>query len=200
MTTIYRNYRIAKLGDQYVAQSGNDEVLLISKDRRRLTIAIDDLWTSLELGVEPNWFSGNSAIDLDTFGPESAASETDPPARRLDRKISCPAFIFSALVVSAPLSYFMAIEKVPTRIDVMLTIGICAVAVAFGQKFALLACMISAVVFNFFAVEPLLEFQFPTIDEALFSLMNLAMTWGIPKLFKLRDYLDSRGTDQTRDT
>ncbi|MGX9944818.1 DUF4118 domain-containing protein [Bradyrhizobium denitrificans] len=196
MTTIYRNYRISKLGDQFVAQSVDDDCLLISTSQRRLNAAIDDLWSSLERGAEPAWFTGSSAIDVDTFGPESAASETDPPAANT-WTISYPLFLASAVLVSAPLSYFMALKHIPARIDVILAIGVVAVSVAFGKRFALMASVISAFVFNFFAIEPLLSFSIPTFEETIFWVVNVAASWGIPELIKLRDYLGSRVKDRT---
>ncbi|WP_187435956.1 DUF4118 domain-containing protein [Bradyrhizobium hipponense] len=198
MTTIYRNYSIARLGDKFVAKSSDDDCLLISTDQRRLHSAIDALWDSLEMGIEPNWFAGSTAIDLDSFGPESAPSSSDPPTKV--RKISCPLFLASAVAVSAPLSYFMEIEKAHARIDVLLTIGVCAVAVAFGKKFALMATFVATIVFNFFAVEPLLSFTVPTFDEAILFLMNLIASWGIPELLKLRDWLGTLVKDRTPGT
>jgi K+-sensing histidine kinase KdpD len=201
MTTIYRNYQIAKVGDLYVAKDTDDECLLVSSDQQRLNAAIDDLWKSLERGVEPAWFSGSSAINLDTFGPESAPSDTDPPApRRQKRIVSYPMFCLTALLVSAPLSYFMETLAFHKRVDVMLAIGVCAVAVAFGRRFALMASVISALVFNFFVVEPLLAFTVPTWSEVAFLAMNVGASLGIPKLLNLRRPRLSLGRGRIRHT
>jgi K+-sensing histidine kinase KdpD len=203
MTTIYRNYLIAHVGDKFVARSTDDECLLVASNQHRLNSAIDDLWDSLEKGYEPAWFTGSSAIDLDTFGPEAAPSSADPPdhrARRVSWTINYPVFALTALLVSAALSYVMEILNLATQVDVMLTMGVCAVAVAFGRKFAVIAAIISPVVFNFFAVEPFLAFTIPNMDDVAVISMNLLAAIGIPELLKLQCLQRLRGLDRTPDT
>src|SRR5436189_277931 len=97
-------FKIRSTNRVRLTRASDDECLLISTDRCRLNSAIDNLWDSLERGVEPAWFSGSSAIDLDTFGPETAAFGTAPPVLK-SRTVSVPVFLLSAAMVSAPLSY-----------------------------------------------------------------------------------------------
>ncbi|WP_439357724.1 DUF4118 domain-containing protein [Bradyrhizobium sp. DASA03007] len=186
MATVYRNYVIARLGDKFVAQSRDDECILVSSTQQRLHTAIDDLWASLDRGVEPAWFSGSTSIDLDTFGPESVSSSADPPAptaRPETHKISYWLFGLTTLLVSASLSYLMETFAFPMRVDAMLTLGVCAVAV-YGRRYALIATAIAALVLNFFATEPFLEFSMPTASEIAFSAFNLLASIGIPELLK----------------
>ncbi|WP_316196534.1 DUF4118 domain-containing protein [Bradyrhizobium sp. SZCCHNS3053] len=196
MTTIYRNYRISKVGDRLVATSADDDCLLTSRDQRRLLSAIDELWVCLERAEEPYWFSSAPTMDLDAMFPEreSAASESDPPGLG---RISLPMFLFSAVVVAAPLSYFMAIEQFPQRADVVLTLGVCAVAVAFGARRAMLCSVVAALVYNFFVVEPMLEFTLPSEAELLFTILNLGAAVGLPALLRLRDSQPRLGRDRT---
>jgi K+-sensing histidine kinase KdpD len=200
MTTIYRNYVVARVGDKFVAKSPDDECLLVSSQQQRLHAAIDDLWDSLEKGGEPAWFSGSSAIDLDTFGPEAVPSSSDPPEStpRPVLRISYVAFVATAVAVSAPVSYFMETMCWPMRVDVLLTLGVCAVAVAFGRRYALIAAGIAAVVFNFCAVEPLLAFTVPTTSEIVLMAFNLIAALGIPELLKLRCLQAAQGKGRTR--
>jgi hypothetical protein len=79
MTTVYRHYMIAKLGDVYVAQSEDDHCYMISRDLDRVSAAIDEVWTALERGREPAWFSSSTAIDLDHIAIEA---EAGPPAAK----------------------------------------------------------------------------------------------------------------------
>lgn len=203
MTTIYRNYMIARVGDKFVAQSRDDECILVSSQQRRVHNAIDDLWSSLERGVEPAWFSGSTSIDLDTFGPESVPSsgdppEVQPPARAY--KVSYLAFALTAFAVAAPASYAMAVLAFPRQVDVMLSIGVCAVAVAFGKQYALIAAAIVALVYNLFAVEPLLTVTLPTASEFAFSAFNFLAAVGIPELLKLRGLQEKRERGRTGGT
>lgn len=204
MTTIYRNYTIARVGDKFVAQSEDDQCLMVSGQQHRLHTAIDDLWTSLDRGVEPAWFSSNSAIDLDVFGPESAPSSSDPPLASppKDYKVSYWTFGLSALFVSAPLTYLMEVSELfPRRVDVFLSIGVCAVAVGLGRNYALLATAIIAVVFNFFAMEPFLAFATPTWSEVVYLSCNLALATMIPALIDWRESRrDASSPRRIRDT
>lgn len=188
MATMYRNYEVAKLNDTYVGQSQDDESLLISRSHSRLMTAIDQMWKCLDRGDSPSWFSGSSAIDLDvvdldeTDGPESVPSETDPP--KAEWRVPYWLFGFAALGVSAPVAFAMDFLKIDARIDVMLTLGVCAVALAFGRDYALMCAVISGLIVNFFAVEPLLTFTVPTISEVCNIGINLAAAWVIPMLVK----------------
>jgi K+-sensing histidine kinase KdpD len=202
MTTIYRNYMIARLGDKFVARSTDDECLLVSTSQQRLNSAIDDLWDSLERGREPAWFTGSSAIDLDTFGPEAAPSSSDPPPNPTEGgwKISYTTFSLSAVAFSLPLSYLIQTTWWPNRVDCMMTVGVCAVAVAFGRRFALLAALIATLEFNLVAVPPILEFSIPTFSEFGLVVMNLVAAIGIPELLKLRCLQAVPGRGRTRRT
>jgi hypothetical protein len=75
MTTMYRGYLIALVGEVYVAQSEDDQSYMISTDQSRLNSAIDEIWTALDKGVEPAWFSGSTAIDLDHLAIEAESAE-----------------------------------------------------------------------------------------------------------------------------
>lgn len=188
MTTIYRNYEISMLDDTYVGQSQDDESLLISRSYSRLTGGIDQMWDCLKRGGSPTWFSGSSAIDLDEVhldaagGPEAVPSETDPPAG--EWRIPYWLFCFAALGVSAPIAFAMDFLQVEKRIDVMLTLGVCAAALAFGRNYAMIAAAISGFILNFFAVEPLLTFTTPTFSEIFNVAINFVAAWAIPKLVK----------------
>jgi K+-sensing histidine kinase KdpD len=198
MTTIYRNYMIARLGDKFVARSTDDECLLVSTSQQRLNSAIDDLWDSLERGREPAWFTGSSAIDLDTFGPESVPSSADPPASavRKEKTVSYLTFVVTALLVAGPLSFIVECYF-PKRVDTMLTLGVCAVAVAFGRNYALLLTAIAGIMYNFFVVEPLWDFSIPTLSEAVLWCFDAVAALGIPELLKLRCLQSLRGKDRT---
>lgn len=188
MATVYRNYEVAKLNDTYVGQSEDDESLLISRSHARLVTAIDQMWDCLDRGGSPAWFSGSSAIDLDTVnldasaGPESVASETDPPKPEWNAPYWL--FGFAALGVSAPIAFAMDFLRIDARIDVMLTLGICAVALAFGRSYALMCAGISGFIVNFFAVEPLLAFTWPSFSEVANLLIDFSAAWVIPKFIK----------------
>jgi len=187
MTTIYRNYVIARLGDRFVAQSQDDECLLIASTQHRLHNAIDDLWISLDNGGEPAWFAGNSAIDLDTFGPESVPSSSDPPARRVEPrvyKVSYLMFALSAVAVAAPLSYIFEVFLFPKRVDVLLTLLTCSVAVAHGRDFALVFSVVAAFVYNFCGVDPLLTFTMPSPSEFAFLVLNITASICLPMIIK----------------
>lgn len=187
MATVYRNYEVAKLNDTYVGQSQDDESLLISRSHSRLMTAIDQMWDCLDRGSSPAWFSGSSAIDLDAVDldatcPEAVASETDPP--KGEWRVPYWLFGFAALGVSAPIAFLMDFLHVDTRIDVMLTLAICAVALAFGRNYALIVAGISGFIVNFFAVEPLLTFTLPTYSEIINIGINFVAAWAIPMLVK----------------
>jgi K+-sensing histidine kinase KdpD len=202
MTTIYRNYVVARVGDKFVAKSQDDECLLVSSQQQRLHAAIDDLWDSLEKGTEPAWFSGSSAIDIDTFGPESVPSSGDPPAERAPpgmHKISYLAFGVTAILVAGPLSFLMECYF-PKRVDTMLTVGVCAVAVAFGRNYALLVTAIAGIMYNFFVADPILGFSIPTASEAVFWFLDLVAATAMPELLKLRCLQGRLGKDRTRRT
>jgi K+-sensing histidine kinase KdpD len=66
----------------------------------------------------------------------------------------------------------------------MLTLAVCAVALAFGRNYALIAAGISGFIVNFFAVEPMFVFTTPTYSEVINILINFAAAWVIPKLVK----------------
>jgi K+-sensing histidine kinase KdpD len=189
---------IAKVGDKFVAQSQDDECLLVSVNQQRLNAAIDDLWLSLENGAEPAWFAGSSAIDLDTFGPESVPSSADPPVPTVRKQytISYLMFVVTAFLVAGPLSFIMECYF-PKRVDTMLTLGVCAVAVAFGRNYALLLTAIAGIMYNFFVVEPLLDFSIPTLSEAVLWCFDAVAAFGIPELLKLRYLQSLRGKDRT---
>ena len=192
MTTIYRNYRIAKVGDLYVARSSDDGCVLFCSDQQRLNLAIDDLWASLEKGIEPAWFSGSSAIDLDTLSPEATASETDPPPVR-EWRISYWLFGASALMVAAPISCLVHRMSLPVETDILFTLGVCAVSVAFGQTYALLMTALSALAYNFFAIEPCWAFNWPCAEEVGYVLVNMLAATVIPALIKIGWYRGSKG-------
>jgi K+-sensing histidine kinase KdpD len=193
MATIYRNYDIAHVGDTFVGQSKDDESLLVSKNRTRVVTAIDQLWASLDRGVAPSWFSGSSAIDLDTVdlesdavelassdaGPESYASETDPP-----RKISYTLFVVSALLVAVPLSFLLGFLSVPIELDVLFSIGVCAVTAAFGTPYGILLSVISAGVYNLFVIPPIFAFTVPCCAEWADIIFNVTAAIGIPWILK----------------
>jgi K+-sensing histidine kinase KdpD len=203
MTTIYRNYLIARLGDRFVAQSRDDECILVSVKQERLRTAIDDLWASLDRGAEPAWFSGSNSIDLDTFGPESVPSSSDPPApvqKRRKLKVGYLTFGISAVAVSAPIALLLDILKYEKRVDVMLAVGVCASAIAFGRNYALLLSVLALIVNNLCCVEPILVPTIPTFSEWLFFAINIAAAIGIPELLKLRCLQGSLGIGQTEDT
>jgi K+-sensing histidine kinase KdpD len=201
MTTIYRNYLIARVGDKFVAQSEDDQCLMVSAQQDRLHIAIDDLWASLERGVEPAWFSGSSAIDLDTVGPESVPSIIDPPAPAVPKQYTINYLMFgvTAVLVAGPLSFLMECYF-PKRVDTMLTVGVCAVAVAFGRNYALLLTAVSGIMYNFFVADPILGFSIPTLSEAVLWIFDAVAALGIPKLLKLRCLQSLREKGQTRRT
>jgi K+-sensing histidine kinase KdpD len=188
MTTIYRNYEVSKLNDTFVGQSEDDESLLISRSYSRLTTGIDQMWDCLDRGGSPAWFSGSSAIDLDEVsldasgGPEAVASETDPPAN--EWKIPYWLFGCAALGISAPIAFAMDFLRVDARIDVIMTLGVCAVALAFGRNYALIAAGIATIITNFFAVEPLFHFSWPTISELWNGVIDFGVAVIIPQLVK----------------
>lgn len=187
MATVYRNYEVAKLNDTYVGQSQDDESLLISRSHSRLMTAIDQMWGCLDRGSSPAWFSGSSAIDLDAVdldatGPEAVASETDPP--KGEWRVPYWLFGFAALGVSAPIAFAMDFLQVWQRIDVMLNLGICAVALAFGRNYALIGAALSGFIVNFFAVTPFFTFTTPTCSEIINIAINFAAAWMIPLLVK----------------
>jgi hypothetical protein len=198
MTTIYRNYTIARLGDKFVARSTDDECLLVSSNQQRLNAAIDDLWESLERGREPAWFTGSSAIDLDTFGPESVPSSGDPPASAVRKQytISYLTFAVTALLVAGPLSFIMECYF-PKRVDTMLTVGVCAAAVAFGRNYALLLTAVAGIMYNFFSADPILGFSIPTLSEVVLWCFDAVASFGIPELLKLRCLQPLRGKGRT---
>ncbi|WFU52354.1 DUF4118 domain-containing protein [Bradyrhizobium pachyrhizi] len=184
MTTIYRNYDVAKLGDTFVGQSRDDESLMISRSHARLMAAIDQMWAGLDRGVVPAWFSGSSAIDLDAISldevtPEATPSETDPPATKQWR---VPYWMFglAAFGVSAPIAFAMDFLQIDARIDVMLALGVCAAALAWGRSYALIVAVIAAIIVNFFAVDPLLTFSWPKWSEFLNIAVDLGAAFAIP--------------------
>lgn len=189
MTTIYRNYEVSKLNDTFVGQSQDDESLLVSRSYARLTAGIDQMWDCLDRGGAPAWFCGSRAIDLDvvtldaTGGPEAVPSETDPPKK--EWKVPYWLFGCAALGVSAPVAFAMDFLQIDARIDVMMTLGVCAVALAFGRNYALIAAALSGFVVNFFAVEPILAFSWPfNASEIINIVINFAAALAIPKLVK----------------
>ena len=188
MATIYRNYEVYKLNDTFVGQSQDDESLLISRSYSRLMAAIDQMWDCLDRGGAPAWFSGSSAIDVDdvnldaTGGPEAVPSETDPPKK--EWRVPYWLFGFAALGISAPVAFAMDFLRIDARIDVMMTLGVCAVALAFGRNYAMIAAALSGFVVNFFAVEPLLTFTIPSWSEITNIGINFAAAWAIPMLVK----------------
>lgn len=188
MSTIYRNYIVAKVGDNFVAQSQEDDSFLLSKSQSRLMSAIDQLWAGLESGTSPPWFSGSSAIDLDAFDieestPESTPSETDPPART----IGYTTFGLSAILVAAPIAYLIHGLSIPVELDVFFTLAVCAVSVAFGREYALLLTALSAIVYNFCAVDPILWFTLPSWEEIAYILINVIAATAIPMIIKKRE-------------
>jgi K+-sensing histidine kinase KdpD len=192
MTTTYRNYLIAKVGDVYVAR-GDDEHYMISTDRLRLNTAIDEVWTALEHGREPAWFSGSAAIDLDHLAIEAEvvkpsvfmkATEDSP------KKVGYVTFFATAVFVAAPLS-MICNECLPKRVDTMLTLGVCAVAVTLGRNFALIATVIAALSYDFFVGEPLYSFSWPTWSEIGFWTFNLVASFGLPELLKRREQIQA---------
>lgn len=187
MTTIYRNYLIARLGDKFVAQSQDDECILVSSNPQRLNTAIDDLWLHLEKGEEPAWFAGSSAIDLDTFGPESTPSSADPPAPAKEpMKVSYLTFGLTALAVSAPTALALDLLQYEKRVDVMFAVGVCATAIAFGRRYALLLSFLALVVNNVCCVEPILTLTVPTLSEMIFLVVNVIASFAIPAILKWR--------------
>lgn len=189
MATIYRNYEVSKLNDTFVGQSEDDESLLISRSYARLTAGIDQMWDCLDRGGAPAWFCGSSAIDLDdvsldaTGGPEAVPSETDPPNGQW--RVPYWLFGFATLGVSAPVAFAMDFLQVDARIDVMLTLGICAVALAFGRGYAMIAAVVASIIVNFFAVEPILHFSWPlNWSEIVNTIVNFVAAWVIPMLVK----------------
>lgn len=186
MTTIYRNYDVSKLGDTFVGQSQDDENLMVSRSQQRLMSAIDQMWDSLERGSAPSWFSGSSAIDLDAInidGPESIPSETDPPPAK-EWRVPYWLFGLAAFSVSAPVAYAMDFLQIDARIDVMLTLGVCAITLAFGRSYALIAAGIAGFIVNFFASDPLWTVTWPTLSEILNTLLNFAAVWVISWITK----------------
>jgi hypothetical protein len=187
MTTIYRNYEVSKLNDTFVGQSEDDESLLISRSYARLTAAIDQMWDCLDRGGAPAWFCGSSAIDLDdvslntTGGPEAVPSETDPP-----KHWKVPYWLFgcAALGISAPVAFAMDFLQIDARIDVMMTLAVCAVALAFGRNYALIAAGLSGFIVNFFSTEPVFAFSIPAYSEIINVAINFGAAWLIPKLVK----------------
>jgi K+-sensing histidine kinase KdpD len=71
----------------------------------------------------------------------------------------------------------------------MLTLAVCAVALAFGRSYALVAAGISGFIVNFFAVEPWYVFSMPTGSEVVNILINFAAAWVIPMLVKEEERL-----------
>jgi hypothetical protein len=188
MTTIYRNYQIAKVGDLYVAQAGDDECLLISSNQKRLNLAIDDLWSSLERGMEPAWFSGSTAIDLDSYGPETNPSETDPPptTEYKDQWVSFMAFGATALLVSGSAAALMEISSFHERIDAIFTLTVCAVAIVLGSKYALLLSCLLALVFNFVEPPGLFQFSAPGFGEIVHVAIDVVASIAIPMIVNNR--------------
>lgn len=183
MTTIYRNYLIARVGDKFVAQSSDDECLLVSSTQQRLHTAIDDLWTSLEKGVEPAWFSGSTAIDLDTFGPDPAEASADPPVAQEPapvRQISPWLFALSAVAVSVPIALLLEFMEWEARADVIFMLGVCATTIAFGRRYALMLSAVALFVNNVFCVDPVLTFTIPTVSEDIFFVLNILAVYCIP--------------------
>ncbi|WP_029083380.1 DUF4118 domain-containing protein [Bradyrhizobium sp. th.b2] len=190
MTTVYRNYDVSKLGDTFVGQSQDDDGLMISRSRSRLMSAIDQMWDGLDRGSAPSWFSGSSAIDLDAVdivdekdAPEAVPSETDPPPAG-EWRVPYWMFGLAALGVSAPVAYAMDFLQIAARIDVMLTLAVCAITIAFGRGYALIAAGISGFIVNFFASDPLFTVTLPTVSEILNLLMNFAAVWVISAITK----------------
>ncbi|WP_316207350.1 DUF4118 domain-containing protein [Bradyrhizobium sp. SZCCHNR3118] len=148
--------------------------------------AIDQMWNSLEHGTAPRWFSGNSAIDLDSIrldperSPISSASETHPPVR--DCTASYWSFGLAAIAVAVPLAFLMDQCAIWTRIDVMLSLAVCAAAIGLGRGYALTLAFISGFVVNFFAMPPLMSFSIPTPSEIAYVLMNICAAVMIPKI------------------
>ncbi|GAA0005394.1 DUF4118 domain-containing protein [Bradyrhizobium elkanii] len=186
MTTIYRNYDVLKLGDAFIGQSKDDESLMISRSQARLMTAIDQMWDGLDRGAAPAWFSGSSAIDLDAVNivdekdaPESTPSETDPPVAK-EWRVPYWMFGLAALAVSAPVAYAMDFLQIDARIDVMLTLAVCAISIAFGRGYALVIAGISGFIVNFFTVDPFFTFTWPTVSEILNAFLNFAAAWAMP--------------------
>jgi hypothetical protein len=182
MTTIYRNYLIAKVGDLYVAQSGDDECVLVSSNRQRLTLAIDDLWSSLERGFEPAWFSGSTAIDLDAYGPESNPSEPDPPPTYKGQLVGYLAFGATALLVSGLGATLMELSSFHERIDAIFTLAVCAVAIVLGSKYALFLSCLLALVFNFVEPPALFQFSTPCFGEMVHVVIDVVASIAIPMI------------------
>jgi K+-sensing histidine kinase KdpD len=193
-TTVYRNYLIAKVGDVYVAQSEDDDCYMISKDERRLNDAIDEIWTALDLGREPSWFSGSSAIDLDHVAIEAEVpSRHSVPVKPLligapPSRISHKYFFMSAFLVASALA-FIGDVCVPAAADDLMTVGVCATAVLFGRPYALVMAVASAVAYNFFLIEPIYQLTIPSGSEIFYACVNVGAACGIPELIKRQEQI-----------
>lgn len=185
MTTIYRNYDVAKVGNNYVAQSEEEDAVMVSRDFARIRLAIDLLWDGVARGAKPVWFSTNTVLDLDSVdieATESVPSETDPPKQV--KKISYTWFALSAFVVSIPLAGLLSLVKSSAETEILFTFAVCAVAVAFGRGYALLMCGLSALLYNVFIIEPSMTLTAPTAAELAYILLNILASIAIPMIMK----------------
>jgi K+-sensing histidine kinase KdpD len=74
--------------------------------------------------------------------------------------------------------------QIDARIDVMMTLAVCAVALAFGRNYALIAAGLSGFIVNFFSTEPVFAFSIPAYSEIINVAINFGAAWLIPKLVK----------------
>ena len=212
----YRSFVIAKEDDWYIAKSLDGEPAEIcSRHLLRLMRAIDALWISLDSGTAPQWFTDDDLIDLDEpvcdrmrllrplalssyKAAESVPSEVDPPKRATNVFLMVAAAVGIAVPVAIGLHQIVSTSE-PA---IIFTLAVMAIALTYGAVPAILASLVSMVVYNFAFIEPILHLTVPGAEELSYTLINVAISFGLPWIFGLRKWTIRREaeSDHTQGT
>jgi len=214
----YRSYVIQAEDGWYIAKSVDGEPSEIcSRHLLRLMRAIDALWASLETGKIPQWFNDEELIYLDQPGhdhqnllssfrlpklrksAESVPSEVDPPSNMATIFLMIVAAVGIAVPVAIGLHQLVSTSE-PA---IIFTLAVMAIALSYGTVPAVLATIVSMIVYNFSFVCPNMHFPVPGAEELAYTAINVFISFLSPWVFGMRKVINHKAateSDRTRDT
>ncbi|MDB5610692.1 MAG: hypothetical protein JWP25_7592 [Bradyrhizobium sp.] len=208
----YRSYIIEAEDGWYIAKSLDGEPEEIcSRHLLRLMRAIDELWASLETGKIPQWFSHEALINLDQpvrsafrlpklrKSAESVPSEVDPPRSMATIFLMIVAAVGIAMPIAIGLHQLVSTSE-PA---IIFTLAVMAIALTYGTVPAVLASIVSMIVYNFSFVLPMMHLPVPGAEELSYTAINIAISILLPWIFGTRKVISHKaatGSDRTQDT
>ena len=198
----YRSYLIDTDDGWFIAKSLDDEPCEIgSRQLVRVMRAIDMLWDALEDNAVPQWLTPSGSINLDQQVIDSrtifetAPSEVDPPSWKTVLMILA-AIGFAMPVALLANKYVAGLEP-----EIIFTLIVMAIALAFGTPQAITASFIFATAFNYFFQPQPWQFESPGVVELIYLMINLGLSVALPWLFGPRSQRAGKSaSDRTRRT